>query len=141
NCPSPLGSPPTASPFFRGRAKTLAALTSRSSSQADMAPHEIHLPNDPYVNGLPIEAFLYKDAAECPICFLYYPPYLNRTRCCDQAICSECFVQIKRPDPHPPEHEQPDPNAPPLTPAEREAQPDGQLVSEVATCPFCKQPE
>jgi hypothetical protein len=50
-------------------------------------------------------------------------------------------VQIKRPDPHPPEHEQPDPNALPLSQADREAQADGQLVSEVATCPFCKQPE
>lgn len=84
---------------------------------------------------------MYKDATECPICFLYYPPYLNTTRCCEQAICSECFVQIKRPDPHPPEHEQPDPNAPPVSETEREAQAEGLLVSEVATCPYCKTPE
>lgn len=106
-----------------------------------MAPREIQLPHDPFVNGQPIEVHLYKDANECPICFLYYPPYLNTTRCCDQPICSECFVQIKRPDPHPPEHEQPDSNAPPLTEAERMAMSEGQLVSEPATCPFCKQPE
>lgn len=48
---------------------------------------------------------------ECPICFLFYPSPLNMTRCCAQPICSECFVQMKRPDPtltnppstHPPE--------------------------------------
>jgi len=87
--PSPFGSPPSSSPFFRGRAKTLAALTtSRNNSQQDMTPQELQLPKDPYVHGHVMEAFLYKDASECPICFLYYPPYLNKTRCCDQPICS-----------------------------------------------------
>jgi hypothetical protein len=125
---SPLSSNSPNAPLFRTRAKTLASLTtaSKNNSQSDMTPRELQLPKDPFVNGQPIEAYLYKDASECPICFLYYPPYLNTTRCCD---------------PHPPEHEQPDPMAPPLSPAEREAQSDGQLVSEVATCPFCKQPE
>ncbi len=99
-----------------------------------MVPQEIHLPREPHINGQPVEVFLYKDASECPICFLYYPPYLNKTRCCDQPICSECFVQIKRPDPHPPEHM--DPNAPD---AGRSA--DSMLVSEPAACPFCVQPE
>lgn len=65
---------------------------------------------------------------------MYYPPYLNKTRCCDQPICSECFVQIKRPDPHPPEHEQPGQQRPPEEEAEM-------LVSEVAACPFCVTPE
>lgn len=106
-----------------------------------MSPREFQLPPDPFVNGQPIEVYLYKDASECPICFLYYPPYLNTTRCCEQPICSECFVQIKRPDPHPPEHETPDPNAPPVSEEERQAQQEGLLVSEVATCPYCKQPE
>ena len=108
-----------------------------------MMPREMHLPRDPYVNGQRIEACLYKDAAECPICFLYYPPYLNRTRCCDQPICSECFVQIKRPDPHPPEHA--DPTAPathlPEGSEAGEVDPDAALVSEPAACPFCVQPE
>lgn len=127
----------SSSPFFRGRAKTLASLASgsRNASQTDMAPQEMQLPKDPYVNGQRVEVFLYKNAAECPICFLYYPPYLNKTRCCDQPICSECFVQIKRPDPHPPEHhgEEPTPSA--------EPQEEIQLVSEPAACPFCVQPE
>ena len=140
--PSPSSYGPSTSPLFRTRAKTLASLTTSSKNNpTEMTPRELQLPTDPFVNGQPIEAYLYKDASECPICFLYYPPYLNTTRCCDQPICSECFVQIKRPDPHPPEHETPDPSAPPLSEAEKEAQAEGQLVSEVATCPYCKTPE
>ena len=126
------------SALFRGRAKTLASLTtSAKNPQADITPREMQLPKDPYVNGQSIEAYLYKDASECPICFLFYPPYLNKTRCCDQAICSECFVQIKRPDPHVPEHA--DPTAPPREGAEL-IDPE-ELISEPAACPFCVQPE
>ncbi|KAF2236042.1 hypothetical protein EV356DRAFT_531291 [Viridothelium virens] len=138
---SPLSSQSQSSnsPLFRGRAKTLASLTSKANNQSDMAPQEIQLPKDPYVNGQAIEAYLYKDASECPICFLYYPPYLNKTRCCDQPICSECFVQIKRPDPHPPEHH--DPNNPDASIDTQNPEEDGQLVSEPAACPFCVQPE
>ncbi|KAI0831113.1 hypothetical protein BC628DRAFT_1312233 [Trametes gibbosa] len=62
------------------------------------------------------EAAIYRDAMECPICFLYYPPNINRSRCCDQAICTECFVQIKRADPT-----------------------TTHLVSEPASCPYCVQ--
>ena len=132
------------STLFRGRAKTLAALTTSPSknTSSEMTPREMHLPKDPYVSGQPIEAYLYKDASECPICFLYYPPYLNKTRCCDQAICSECFVQIKRPDPHVPEHA--DPAATPQPPSENpesETPEGGELISEPAACPFCVQPE
>ncbi|MCJ1477169.1 SNF1-interacting protein [Lambiella insularis] len=141
-----LPSPSTAaSTLLRGRAKTLATLTTSSKNmpQPELMPREMHLPKDPYVNGQHIEAYLYKDASECPICFLYYPPYLNKTRCCDQAICSECFVQIKRPDPHPPEHA--DPTAPisPVVKSSSSAEVDleGSLVSEPAACPFCVQPE
>ncbi|KAL4784266.1 protein sip5 [Aspergillus varians] len=140
---SPIASGTSSSPLFRSRAKTLASLTtSRHNSQAESTPREIQLPRDPFVNGQPIEAYLYKDATECPICFLYYPPYLNRTRCCDQAICSECFVQIKRLDPHPPEHADSDSNAQnPASEAEQPENQDIQLVSEPAACPFCVQPE
>ncbi|KAL9557382.1 hypothetical protein MBANPS3_001406 [Mucor bainieri] len=41
-------------------------------------------------------SILYNDSIECPICFLYYPANINFTRCCDQPICTECFVQIKK---------------------------------------------
>ncbi|KAL2824529.1 hypothetical protein BDW59DRAFT_85850 [Aspergillus cavernicola] len=140
---SPIASGTSSSPLFRSRAKTLASLTSsRHNSQAETAPREVQFPRDPFVNGQPIEAYLYKDSSECPICFLYYPPYLNRTRCCDQPICSECFVQIKRPDPHTPEHADSDSNAPaPSRETERPENQDVQLVSEPAACPFCVQPE
>lgn len=132
---SPTSPTSAASQLFRGRAKTFASLATGNKSQSpDLTPQEVRLPHEPYINGQILEAYLYKDAEECPICFMYYPPYLNRTRCCDQSICSECFVQIKRPDPHPPEHEQPGQQRPP----EEEA---GLLVSEVAACPFCVTPE
>ncbi|KAM5539058.1 hypothetical protein V8D89_007281 [Ganoderma adspersum] len=62
------------------------------------------------------EAAIYRGAMECPICFLYYPPNINRSRCCDQAICTECFVQIKRMEPT-----------------------TTHLVSEPAACPYCVQ--
>lgn len=137
--PSPLSStaPGRSSPF-KPRTKALAAalsISSRNGSQTDIAPREIVLPHDPFVNGQPLEVFLYKDAIDCPICFLSYPPYLNRTRCCDQPICSECFVQIKRPDPHLPEHHG-DGNDTSGSSAEAE-----QLISEPACCPYCQQPE
>jgi len=46
----------------------------------------------------------------------FYPPNINRSRCCDQAICTECFVQIKRSEPT-----------------------TTHLVSEPAACPYCVQ--
>ncbi|KAL3424219.1 hypothetical protein PVAG01_03500 [Phlyctema vagabunda] len=138
---SPLSpqAPQTSHSPFRPRSKTLASLTSsKTAAQPEILPREVQLPKDPYVNGQALEVFLYKDAIECPICFLYYPPYLNKTRCCDQLICSECFVQIKRPDPHPPEHEHNDASSPAPPPTSEEPE---SLVSEPATCPYCQQPE
>ncbi|KAK4153842.1 hypothetical protein C8A00DRAFT_33388 [Chaetomidium leptoderma] len=137
--PSPVsGQAPRASSPFKPRGKAIAAVlggSSRNGSTTEIMPREINLPHDPFVNGQPIEVFLYKDATECPICFLTCPPYLNHTRCCDQPICSECFVQIKRPDPHFPEgHNENDPNHNPEETA-------GLLVSEPACCPYCTQPD
>eukprot|EP00761_Pharyngomonas_kirbyi_P006827 gb/GECH01006836.1/.p1 GENE.gb/GECH01006836.1/~~gb/GECH01006836.1/.p1 ORF type:complete len:311 (+),score=103.70 gb/GECH01006836.1/:1-933(+) len=34
---------------------------------------------------------------ECPICMLNYPGGLNRCNCCNQSICTECYLQIKKP--------------------------------------------
>jgi len=34
---------------------------------------------------------------ECPICFLFYPGGLNRSLCCKKGVCTECFLQIKKP--------------------------------------------
>lgn len=128
---------------IKPRAKALAmALTghSRNASYAEFPPTETPLPTDPFVNGQLLEVYLYKDATECPICFLSYPPYLNSTRCCDQPICTECFVQIKRAEPHLPEHhpdgQARDPNQE-LSPED----PPEMLVSEPSACPYCQQPE
>ncbi|KAL8660131.1 MAG: hypothetical protein Q9202_006787 [Teloschistes flavicans] len=142
--PAPdLPPPNSSSGIFRGRAKTLASLTTSSKQPSEaIIPAEMQLPRDPYINGQRIEVYLYKDTYECPICLIYYPTYGNKTRCCDQWICSECFVQIKRPDPHPPEHTDPA-SPPPSVPstATGESAEEGELVSEPATCPFCKQAE
>ncbi|KAI1329465.1 hypothetical protein F5Y16DRAFT_99441 [Xylariaceae sp. FL0255] len=137
--PSPTSpvSPKITSPLKQPKKALAAALSlSRNGSQVDIAPREVNLPNDPFVNGQPMEVFLYKEGEECPLCLMYYPPYLNRTRCCCQVICSECFVQIKRPDPHPPDHHDENP------PAEGSTQPDEQsedLIMEPAKCPYCTQ--
>ncbi|KAK1480241.1 SIP5 [Colletotrichum costaricense] len=139
---SPNAAQQRSSSPFKPRAKALAAALSggsRSNSSNDVAPREIKLPNDPLVNGQPLEVFLYKDATECPICFLTYPPYLNRTRCCDQPICSECFVQIKRADPHHPEHHG-EPTEQSANPTNPEEAPE-MLISEPAQCPYCQQTE
>lgn len=121
--------------------KAIAAalsISSRNGSQQDIGPREINLPHDPWVNGQQLEVFLYKDGIECPICCMYYPKFLNKTRCCDQYICSECFVQIKRPEPHLPEHHEPNAaeNAEP-----HPDEPEGELIMEPACCPYCTQTE
>ncbi|KAI1810416.1 hypothetical protein GGS20DRAFT_186472 [Poronia punctata] len=126
------------SPLKQPKRTLAAALNlSRNSSQADIAPREMQLPHDPFVNGQALEVFLYKAGEECPVCLMYYPPYLNRTRCCCQLICSECFVQIKRPDPHLPDHHGDDTIA--------EGEPSNveenseRLIMEPARCPYCTQ--
>ncbi|KAI8646797.1 hypothetical protein BD408DRAFT_409744 [Parasitella parasitica] len=70
----------------------------------------------PFYTGLNEPCSSYKKLAyetECPICFLYYPSKMNRTRCCDKSICTECFLQLRRS------------LSSPLVPA---------------VCPFCVQP-
>ncbi|KAF8631441.1 hypothetical protein AX17_005118 [Amanita inopinata Kibby_2008] len=90
--------------------RTESATTSSSvKSSHSKRPSALKEPSKP-------EATVYRGAIECPICFLYYPPNINYSRCCDQAICTECFVQIKR-------------NEPTTT----------HLVSEPAACPYCVQ--
>ncbi|KAH6880775.1 hypothetical protein B0T10DRAFT_411599 [Thelonectria olida] len=140
--PSPSSAGPAKTPF-KPRAKAFAAalsVGSRNASSTDLTPKETTLPHDPFVNGQALEVFLYKDADDCPICFLSYPPYLNRTRCCDQPICSECFVQIKRADPHLPEHH-PDGQARDPNEGLTAEDPPEMLISEPSACPYCQQPE
>ncbi|VVT49907.1 uncharacterized protein SAPINGB_P002503 [Magnusiomyces paraingens] len=121
-------SPTSASPITRSRANT----TSR------YGPSPLGAPQKP-----PTEVLVYRGAIECPICFLYYPKYLNLTRCCAQPICTECFVQIKRPDPHPPhdDHENNDNNNTSSTPNQNLLAAEPMLVSEPACCPYCMIPD
>lgn len=113
---------------------------SRPRSQSGIAGSKVSL-QSPFRR--PLEALLYRNAEECPICFLYYPPFLNHTRCCHQSICSECFVQIKRPDPH---LVSPHPTttnsannsgASSAQTASSNSTGNDDIVSEPATCPFC----
>ncbi|PPQ99937.1 hypothetical protein CVT24_009572 [Panaeolus cyanescens] len=91
----------------RNDAASIAA--SHSSSTKSKRSNSLKEPARP-------EAQIYRGAVECPICFLYYPPNINHSRCCDQAICTECFVQIKRAEPT-----------------------TTHVVSEPAACPYCVQ--
>ncbi|KAL7622678.1 SNF1-interacting protein [Parahypoxylon ruwenzoriense] len=138
--PSPTSpaAPRAGSPFKPHKSLAAALNLSRNGSHTDITPREINLPHDPFVNGQPLEVFLYKEGIECPLCLMYYPPYLNRTRCCCQIICSECFVQIKRPDPHLPEHHGDDEVSHTQANTEEAA---GELVMEPARCPYCTQTE
>lgn len=90
-------------------------LTSKENNDANVASDDLLL-------------HLYKDANECPICFLFFPRNLNYSRCCRQPICTECFVQIKRLDPHPPH----DDNS-----LENKDEIPHTLISEFANCPYC----
>ncbi|KAH3901163.1 Sip5p SCDLUD_002646 [Saccharomycodes ludwigii] len=75
---------------------------------------------------------LYKyNGMECPICFLYFPGPMNISRCCLQPICTECFVQIKRHDPHFSHDEQN---------SEQQEDDPHLLISEPARCPYCATP-
>lgn len=93
------------------------------------------------------QLWLYRNTRECPICFLLYPR-LNAARCCGQEICTECFVQIKRPAPHSPHNndDSSDMNSRASTSVsdascDASRDPDvPELVSEPANCPFCTQP-
>lgn len=83
---------------------------------------------DPQLASRDLILKLYRGASECPICFLYFPSPLNYSRCCRQPICTECFVQIKRLEPHPP-HDEADLNT--------SAELPHTLISEPASCPYC----
>lgn len=76
---------------------------------------------------------LYKNGTECPICFLYIPGPLNYSKCCQQPICTECFVQIKRAEPHFP-HEEVDPTKPVSDDSIKDP---NLLISEPPNCPYC----
>ncbi|KAI9315372.1 hypothetical protein BX666DRAFT_394915 [Dichotomocladium elegans] len=93
--PSQPSPPPSKTPLRKTRSRSGTATS---------------LKQQPVYDEEMIKPFLYHNAVECPICFLYYPQNINHSRCCDQPVCTECFLQIKRHD---------------------------DSLSEPATCPFC----
>ena len=109
-----------------------------SRFRRDLAAAESNLKKYPNIPSDDLLLKIYRDSEECPICFLYYPRFLNTTRCCVQSICTECFVQMKRLDPHFPHDE----NAggvqsPSQAPAEGDDKNSEDLISEPVKCPFC----
>lgn len=90
-----------------------------------------------YLPNNDLKLNIYKNGMECPICFLYYPNPLNYSKCCQQPICTECFVQIKRSEPHFP-HDEVDPTNGPQDDSEKDP---NLLISEVANCPYCATPD
>ncbi|KAI9314736.1 hypothetical protein BX666DRAFT_2028997 [Dichotomocladium elegans] len=60
-----------------------------------------------------IDSRLFEQVVECPICLLYYPIFINYSRCCHQPICTACFLKLRRS---------------PLSPLQAPA------------CPFCVEP-
>ena len=87
-------------------AKSISGLLSPSSSSSGAARNRqqsVSAPNSPEEGPLSrcsssnnLYAEIYKDPVECPICFLIYPSNINYTSCCNQSICTECFVEIHR---------------------------------------------
>ncbi|ODQ67563.1 hypothetical protein NADFUDRAFT_64674 [Nadsonia fulvescens var. elongata DSM 6958] len=87
---------------------------------------------------------IYRECTECPICFLCYPSFTNKTICCHQPICTECFLQIKRSEPHAPTANDGS-NTQNGSTSNNRGTPTGseavKLVSEPACCPYCTVPE
>jgi hypothetical protein len=42
-----------------------------------------------------LEFWVASKIIECPICCLFFPMNTNRTVCCNQPLCSSCFVQLR----------------------------------------------
>lgn len=113
---------------LKRRHQELAARMKEMQHQRETEYLNCKAAGDPDVASKDLLLYLYKNASECPICFLYFPRNLNYSRCCRQPICTECFVQIKRLDPHPPhdDHSNENKDEVPHT-----------LISEYANCPYC----
>lgn len=111
-----------------------------SRFRRDLAAAESNPKKYPNIPSDDLLLKIYRDCEECPICFLYYPRLLNTTRCCVQSICTECFVQMKRLDPHFPHDENHGGvQSPSPTPAPEDAEDKNSedLISEPVKCPFC----
>ncbi len=129
--------------LFRKRLKERAVEMQNSSNdkyRRDKMTQQSGIRKFPNIPSDSLLLRLYKGAEECPICFLYYPKNLNMTRCCSQPICTECFVQMKRLDPHVP-HEEGSSAHESAPDAESPAANADDFVSEPVKCPFCAMPD
>ncbi|KAI9484876.1 hypothetical protein BDB00DRAFT_109211 [Zychaea mexicana] len=84
-------------PCFNG----LSELPATTDESSRITVHKYpFLPWDlPNLRSTAAGALLQADSGqvvECPICLLYYPIHINYSRCCNQPICTECFLQMKR---------------------------------------------
>ncbi|KAJ3269213.1 SNF1-interacting protein [Borealophlyctis nickersoniae] len=78
----------------RQRSSSSLSIHSFKGKRSASLPAHIDAPITSYIS---LEE-LWKSPIECPICFLFYPRNINYSRCCEQPICTECFIQIKRPE-------------------------------------------
>ncbi|CAI5757814.1 unnamed protein product [Candida verbasci] len=108
----------------KAKLKSLVARVKELQMEEEAKFHKMKQIQDKQCFSNDLYLKLYKNPLECPICFLYYPKHLNISNCCFQPICTECFTQVKRLDPHPPHETSNDP------------QPQ-QLISQPANCPYC----
>ncbi|KAH3666533.1 hypothetical protein OGAPHI_003530 [Ogataea philodendri] len=120
--------------FKRSLAETAVKLQLEAETRynRDKSTSEMGIKTFPNIPSDDLLLALYRGAIECPICFLYYPTNLNLSRCCVQPICTECFVQLKRLDPHPPHDEGDTPNV-----TDNQETSSEELISEPVNCPFC----
>lgn len=127
--------------FESASSASLASLSSpttpQSRTRANTSSRYTPIAAEPHSSRTPPEILPYRNVLECPICFMYYPASINKTRCCEQPICTECFVAIKRADPHPPHESESEDEAA----AERRKKDIIGIISEPACCPFCMMPD
>lgn len=90
---------PHQSPSFKQRSRRVFSFGSNEKTTLNYIPGTDHKLITNKIPTIP-QSLLYKYMIECPICFLNYPSNINYTRCCDYAICTECFLQIKRTEPN-----------------------------------------
>ena len=110
--------------------------TANETFLEDKIDSKINKTKNKYLPSDDLKCSLYKNGMECPICFLYIPGPLNYSKCCQQPICTECFVQIKRAEPHFP-HEEVDPTKPMTDDSSKDP---NLLISEPPNCPYCATP-
>jgi hypothetical protein len=80
-------------PFFEGT-MTVHHPTTTTTDRKN-AEHPTSISQETSLVVSTTENDIDRDPIECPICLLYYPrDCINRSRCCRQPICTECFLYM-----------------------------------------------